>query len=278
MMARAALLACLFALAPAEQALSWGASGHSIIAEIAQRRLEPRVFAQIEDLLGGQISLASIASWADDMALVRPNTINWHFVNIPYDATSYDPSRDCKPTSRGDCIINAIERSRVTLVDPLAPKRDRIEALKFMVHFVGDVHQPLHTIDRNDAGASKFPVLFFDTPMSLHAVWDYGIIEKRTYDWGQYAEILEHNWLAGRDIRALQAGNPVDWALQAHAAAVKVAYAVPEDHKLGQAYYQQSLPTVDQQLALAAIRLAHMLNVAFGHPDYVATNQSRDPL
>ena len=134
-----------------------------------------------------------------------------------------------------------------------------------MVHFVGDVHQPLHTIDRNDAGGSKLAVVFLDTPMSLHMVWDVGIIDHRTYDWGEYVRILEHNWLPGKDTCALERGDPVAWALQAHTAAVNVAYVLPEDLKLGEAYYQQSLPTVDQQLALAGIRLARVLNEAFGH-------------
>jgi hypothetical protein len=108
MTARAALLACLFALAPLNQALSWGPSGHSIIAEIAQHRLHPAVFARIEDLLGGHTSLASIATWADDVVKQRPETTRWHFVDIPYGATNYDPKRDCSPTPKGDCIINVL--------------------------------------------------------------------------------------------------------------------------------------------------------------------------
>jgi hypothetical protein len=100
-------------------------------------------------------------------------------------------------------------------------------------------------------------------------VWDIGLIEKRTYDWGQYVTMLETDWLPGKDIRALQHGTPVDWALEAHAAAVDVAYVLPEDLKLGDAYYQRSLPTVDRQLALAAIRLAHLLNETFGHAGYI---------
>ena len=268
MMARAILLTFLFALAPLDQAASWGASGHSIVAEIAQRRLHPQVLARIEDLLGGAVSLASIASWADDLAQRRPDTVNWHFVNIPYAATDYDPGRDCKPTPKGDCVINAIARSRAMLENRSAPKQQRAEALMLLIHFVGDVHQPLHAIDRNDEGGNKVAVTFFDAPMSLHAVWDIGLIEKRTYDWGQYVTMLESDWLPGKDIRALQHGTPVDWALEAHAAAVDVAYVLSADLKLGDAYYQRSLPTVDRQLALAAIRLAHLLNETFGHAGY----------
>jgi hypothetical protein len=267
----------LLSLVPLNQAFSWGASGHSIIAEIAQHRLDPQVFAQIEQLLGRQVSIASIASWADDITQQRPDTVNWHFVNIPYDATTYDAAHECQPNPKGDCVIKAIERSLATLKKPSAPKDQRVEALKFLVHFVGDVHQPLHTIDRNDAGGSKLAVVFFDTPMSLHMVWDVGIIDHRTYDWGEYVRTLEHNWLPGKDTCALESGDPVVWALQAHAAAVNVVYVLPEDLKLGEAYYQQSLPIVDQQLALAGIRLARVLDEAFGHPHYNCSRGRAEP-
>jgi hypothetical protein len=265
MTARAIVLAGLLAFAPLDQALSWGASGHSIIAEIAQRHLHSHALAQIKTLLGGNASLASIASWADDIALVRPETIRWHFVNIPYAATGYDQNRDCKPTARGDCVINAIARSRAVLTNCSATRQERAEALKYLVHFVGDVHQPLHTIDRDDEGGNKVAVTFFDTPMSLHGVWDFGLIEKRTYDWGQYVTDLENNWLRGKDIHALEDGNPVDWALHAHAAAVNAAYILPEDLRLGKDYYQRATPVVDEQLALAGIRLARVLDEALGH-------------
>jgi hypothetical protein len=135
----------------------------------------------------------------------------------------------------------------------------------FLIHFVGDVHQPLHAADRHDAGGSQVGVTFFDRPMSLHAVWDFGIIEKRTFDWGEYVRYLDQCWLRGKDINALQRGSPVDWALEAHRAAVDVAYVLPEDLNLSLAYYQRSLPIVDRQLALAGIRLAHVLNEAFGY-------------
>jgi hypothetical protein len=260
---RAYLLAASLAVMPVQQAMAWGASGHSVVAEIAQRRLERRALHQIKYLLGGEVSLASIASWADDIEAQRSGTVNWHFVNIPYDATSYIPERDCRETPKGDCVINAIERSRATLADRSAPKRQRAEALMFLVHLVGDIHQPLHVADRNDAGGNRVAVTFYGSPMSLHLVWDVGIIERRSYDWGAHVRQIEQDWLPGKNIAALQEGGPVSWALEAHKAAVEVAYDVQEDHELGDAYYQRSLPIVQRQLGLAGIRLARILNEAF---------------
>jgi S1/P1 Nuclease len=264
---RAVLLTFVLLMAPLREAASWGASGHSIIAEIAQRRLNPKAAQEIRDLLGGDVSLASIASWADQQSQLRPNTANWHFVNIPYDAASYDPARDCKEAPRGDCIINAIERARSTLANRAASGQQRAEALMYLVHLVGDVQQPLHATDRQDAGGSQADVKFFDRPMSLHAVWDYGIIDRRTFDWGEYVRYLEQCWLPGKDIKSLEAGAPVDWALEAHRAAVDAAYVLPEDLNLGLEYYQRSLPVVDRQLAVGGIRLAHLLDQTLGYSD-----------
>jgi hypothetical protein len=262
-------LAIFLALAPLNEALSWGSAGHSIIAEIAQRRLHPHVLRQIRNLLDGNASLASIAGGADHLVLLRPNTANWHFVNIPYDATSYDATRDCRETPAGDCVINAIQRARATLADRSAPKPRRAEALMFLVHLVGDAHQPLHTVDRDDAGGNRTMVTFFDRPISLHMLWDVAIIEKQTFDWGEYVQRLETTWFPGKDVRSLARGEPADWAWDAHTAAVNVGYALPEDMKLGDDYTRAARTAVDRQLALAGIRLARLLNEAFGHPNFV---------
>ncbi len=261
------LILCLpLVCAPPEQAAAWGASGHSIVAEIAQRRLTPDALREMKALLGGEISLASIASWADSVEVVRPETINWHFVNIPFEARSYEPDRDCKQTSRGDCVVNAIGRFTMTLADRTAPNAKRAEALTFLVHLVADVHQPMHCINRNDAGGSMTQVEFFDTPMSLHAVWDFAILDKHTYDWGQIVREVESDELPRLDARVLP-GQPEDWALESHEAAVKYGYALPPDLKLADAYYRQSLPVVSHRLALAAARLALLLNEALSGRD-----------
>jgi hypothetical protein len=255
-----AALAC----APLQQALAWGVEGHSIIAEIAQHRLSANTMRTIKMLLGGEVSLASISAWADDVVKLRPETMAWHFVNIPFDATDYDPQRDCRETPRGDCIINAIRRVEGTLADQSATRKTRTEALMFLVHFIGDVHQPLHVADRHDAGGNQLMVTLFGQPMSLHAVWDVGLIEKHTYDWGAYSRELESSWIAGKDVAALQRGDPVEWALEAHAIAVNVVYKLPEDLRLDEGYFDRSLPVVNQQLSLAGIRLARILNGLLG--------------
>src|SRR5262245_61599707 len=104
------------ALLAAGTADAWGPRGHAIVAELAQRQLTPVARAQVRRLLPNQ-SLASIASWADDIREERPETARWHYVRIPRDVQRYDPSRDCKILPAGDCAIAAIRRFTLALTD-----------------------------------------------------------------------------------------------------------------------------------------------------------------
>jgi hypothetical protein len=244
----------------ATEADAWGASGHAIVAELAQHRLTQSALREVRQLLGEKVSLASVANWADTIAATRTETQDWHFVEIPLGATSYDTARDCGPTRRGDCIVKAIERQRATLAGTTA----RAEALRFLVHLVGDIHQPLHCAERrDDAGGNELKITWFGSRISLHELWDVELIEHRTYDWGDYVDYLESRILTQKGFDGLRFGTPAEWAWEGHEAAVQAAYALPANLDLGRDYYEQSRPTVERHLALAGIRLAELLNEAF---------------
>lgn len=277
--------AALLVLAPLEQAFPWGQEGHSIVAEIAQRRLgettQQKVNAllasEFPDLKGAHISLASIASWPDDYrADNHDESSNWHFVDIPYDRDAYNAAVDCKLDAKyGDCVVNALSRFTAALADCSKLAGERVMALKFVVHFVGDLHQPLHATERTDPetgkgdrGGNTIHLTFFDKKTKqnkttdLHKLWDSEIILQKVYDWGEYVRLLETQWLPGKDIATLQAGNPIDWAQDAHKAARLVAYNFRPDHVIDEEYFRDSTPIVDRQLALAGVRLARVLNDA----------------
>jgi hypothetical protein len=257
------LIALFLVICAPNVALAWGASGHSIVAEIAQRRLEPGVLAKVKELLGGEVALASIASWADDVRPKERKTTNWHFVDIPYDAERYDPARDCQASEEtGDCVINALKRLRQTLGDAAAAKEERARALKFIVHFVGDIHQPLHCAERNhDRGGNDVVVWFLKDRMALHAVWDYGVIDKHVFNWGEYVREIMEEWLPKQNIAELEKGEPVDWALESHDLAVAVVYnKLPGDLTLDDRYIRDMTPHITKQLGVAGLRLAKLLN------------------
>ncbi|MGY8684088.1 S1/P1 nuclease [Bradyrhizobium sp. UFLA05-153] len=268
---RAIWLAWLVVIMSVSQARSWGQEGHAIVAEIAQRRLDPATLDKIATLLALEapaldhphVTLASIGSWADDYRADHKDTAGWHFVDIPDDRSTFDPNADCK---KGNCVIAAIARFRTVLADCSKPAPERLQALKFIVHFIGDVHQPLHASDRWDAytgkddqGGNLVPVTFFGQTTNLHALWDTGLIMRTVYNWGAYVVRLETTWFPGRDLAELKGGSPADGAVDAHRLAHEVAYDIPDDGVLGVQYFSKASPIVDRQLALAGIRLAQVL-------------------
>jgi hypothetical protein len=259
-------------LMPLGQAFGWGSEGHSIVAEIAQRRLNDAAAAAVGKLLD-KASLASVASWADDIRNDNGATFNWHFVDIPINSDVLDRARDCKSDPRGDCIVAELERLRNELrcgADDVA-KRD---ALKFAVHFVGDIHQPLHTV-LEDLGGNGIPVtvtmLGFTgkkddppQPDNLHTVWDTTLIRKTVFAWGSYVTRLENGWLTSAEAKAVDKSKPADWAVQTHAAAQTVWALTPANKTLDDDYFNKTLPIVERQLGIAGLRLARFLNDAYG--------------
>jgi S1/P1 Nuclease len=256
---------------------AWGQEGHSIVAEIAQRRLSPVALQKMNELLVGEfpglpassrIGLASIASWADDYRASHDESRNWHFVDVSYGRDHYDPATDCQlDATYGDCIINAVGRFTAVLGDCSRPAGERRPALKFVAHFIGDLHQPLHAATRvnpdtaaDDRSGNEIKVTFLGVPTNLHHVWDTDLIMHKVYDWGEYVRLLETQWLPGKDTEALQRGNTTQWAEEAHRAAQVVAYNFRPDHVLDEEYYADATATVDRQLALAGLRLARVLN------------------
>ena len=272
---RAIGLALLLLMAPlGGTALAWGPEGHSIVAEVAQQRLSPQAAAAVQMLLGGR-SLASVASWADDVRDQRPGTGQWHFVDIPLDVNQYDPASVCKQTPDGDCVVAELDRLKTDL-RCAGSAAGKLDALKFAVHFVGDVHQPLHAV--GDArGGNDIPVAVFlkglactqacKTPQlsNFHAAWDSDLIHATVFAWGAYVDRLEQGWLktpeAHRD--GIDGGTPKQWALETHAAAQTVWNLLAPNHVIDDSYIQSVLPVMDRQLGVAGLRLARLLNDAY---------------
>lgn len=262
------MLAAMATTAFAGAAHGWGADGHSIVAELAQRRLTPEARAHVEALLGSGHSLASEGVWADDVRAARPETFNWHFIGIPIAETDYDESAVCPPTPKGDCVVAELERLRSQL--KCGGENARREALKFAVHFIADLHQPLHTVAEEQGGnginvdvevhPQRCPrCMPKRTGDNLHAVWDTAIITNTVWGWGGYLDRLDA-WLASGEARGAEAGTPRDWALETHREARRIWPLLRDDHVIDDAYYRAALPVVDRQLARAGVRLARFLN------------------
>ena len=248
---------------------AWGGDGHQIVCLIAEERLSPVSKAGIRELLHGQhISDAVIASWADNVRRERPSTGPWHYVDIPIDAPAFDEGRDGQQHNN---VIDKINDFAKVLGDPKAPTAERADALKFLVHFVGDIHQPLHCAERNhDKGGNGRLVFFLDQPraVNLHFVWDASILlhHKGATPTLAYALVLNSK-ISGEEADRWTKGTAENWANEGHDLARTVVYeGVPAQGpppKLDQVYVERATEVVDQQLEKGGVRLAAILNRCF---------------
>ena len=155
-------------LCPFRAVFGWGHEGHAVVALIAEHYMTPAALTRAGDLLGGS-TIVAVASWADDYRRDHRETGPWHYINIPLADSKIDMRRECP---KGDCVIGKTEQFLAVLRDPKADRAAKAEALRFVVHFVGDMHQPLHDEDDGDEGWNRRHVIFDGRPDNLHWVWD----------------------------------------------------------------------------------------------------------
>ncbi len=257
-----------------ERATAWGQEGHQIVAGLAETYLQahsPQALAKAKSLLGGK-SLVDVATFADDVRAQRPYTKNWHFVDIPLEEASYNAARDCKATANGDCAVQALDRFRSVLADKSEDPCIRAEALKFIVHLVGDIHQPLHNVDDHDAGGNGKTVVFFDLegfhggPPNLHEVWDSGILEHS----GQSIPELVAS-LGSAEDASPDPGDATLWVQDSHKLAIEAYQRLPkiDDEDVyvldeDSSYFDAGLVVVKDQLRKAGLRLGKILEKALG--------------
>ena len=237
---------------------AWGRDGHRITGFIAAKYLTPQAAAAVKDLLGEQ-TLADVSTWPDEIRRERKHTAPWHYANPAPDSDRFNLERDCPEEG---CVVSAIIKFSHILRDKKATRQERIEALKFVVHFVGDIHQPLHLGNARDRGGNDIKVTFFENRTNLHSLWDSGMIRRTKKSWSEYAKELAANITPHQRI---QYGtlNPVVWATESHKLAVNNAYAIPKDGRIGQEYLDTNIPVIERRLSVAGVRLAVLLNAVF---------------
>src|SRR5262249_6034806 len=229
------------------RAQAWGCKGHQTVAFLAEKHLTTQAKQALQTLLtdnpidpslkrfcGNALSdvFADAATWADDERTKAPKTAPWHFIDIPLGATRNQVSQAC--TGEG-CVTQAITDQLAILKDKTAPAAKRADALRFIIHFVGDLHQPLHATDNSDRGGNCVPVKDFrrkphasggSASPNLHGIWDTEILERdmEGASPSEWADTLETDF-AGSFNEWQQAGvNLEDWAWEGHQHAITTTY------------------------------------------------------
>jgi len=262
-----AALALAAALA-APPAAAWGRPGHRVVAELAQAQLRPGARAEVDRLLSAEPepTLAGVSSWADELRQeggeAGKRSKRWHYVDFRSPDCEYVPARDCPD---GDCVVAAINREFARLADRRRPDAERTEALKYLVHFVGDVHQPLHSSPVPDKGGLQFQVSWKGEGDNLHKVWDVrmlrGALDASHLREGDYVRSLQALPPLAADPARGSDRLAVDWA-QASCRVVRDGKLYPSSNKLGDDYVLAHRAQMETQLRLAGSRLADMLNSA----------------
>lgn len=259
-------------------AWSWGLTGHRAVGEIAEKNLNAKAKKEVRKLLGGE-PMSTASTWADE---IRSNPAYrsyayWHYVSVD-DGKTYQES---EKNEKGD-VIAAINKAVETLKNAKTKPEEKTEALKLLIHFIGDMHQPLHVGRREDKGGNDIKVIFFGEESNLHEVWDEKIIDHKRFGYTEMAKLLgEREW---KDKKDWLKNGVEDWASESvkYRAQVyeftddyipedglKALFAAPvknppkDKPKLSYQYAHRNWPLIEQRIYQAGIRLAKTLNEIF---------------
>ncbi|EFV14706.1 S1/P1 nuclease [Segniliparus rugosus] len=252
----AAMLAAAL-IAPAPAAFAWGRQGHDVVGGYADNHLTPEAKGVVGRLLAGEANptLAGVATWADDIrssgSELGRTSAPWHFADIADNNCVYTDA-----AGGGQNVVEALREQTRILADTTESDADRAQALKFVVHFVGDAHQPFHAGYESDRGGNDHPITYNGVHTNMHSVWDTRLIATLGLSdvaFVQRLESMPDDQLPAPDLQ----NDPATWVQESCEIAI---HAYPDSSTIGAPYTAQYLPVAEQRLHLAGERLALLLN------------------
>ncbi len=244
----------------------FGGLAHRMVGDLADASLAEPTRSAVLHLLEGepQPTLAAVSTWADDVRAGDDprfeGTAPWHYVNFPRDcACRYRRQRDCVD---GACIIEALNRQAAILGDRGRPPDQRREALKWVVHLVGDIHQPLHAGFGDDRGGNLFQLNYIGQGTNLHAVWDRLVFEAAGLTEAEYVDALRAREAPAAV--AWHAGAAAAWAEESCRMIAELDLYPRRQGRLNRAYLERMRPHAEARVLLAGARLAALLDAVLG--------------
>lgn len=235
---------------------AWGFKGHRSIALIAQKHLNPSTAPVVLSYLGNE-SISDASTWADEHK--NPKTAPLHFINLPLGLTHEQFVKSVKESS--DNIYTAILEVEQTLKSSTATAEQKNEALKYLIHFVGDAHQPMHVSRKEDKGGNDIQVRFDNKGTNLHALWDSKLID---YEGLSESDIVKNYDVAtSAEIKKWQSDDITEWLWESYQISSELYSNVKPGQKIDKAYYEKYIPVIHKRVNMAGIRLAGELNRIF---------------
>ncbi len=243
--------------------MSWGVTGHRAIAKIAENHLTPKAKTAVYELLGAE-NLSDVSTWADE---VRRNqeykyTTPWHYINLPLGLT-YAQFKEKVESMTDDNVYSALLKQEQLLKDNNTPRDKKIEALKFIVHFVGDLHQPMHISRSEDQGGNTIQLNYDDKGTNLHSLWDSRLIDHQGLNFEQLA--AKNDNASAADIEKLQHDPLIRWMWESYEVSSKLYAEVDQmkSRSLDNSYYDEHIQIVNTRIQQGGLRLAGLLNDIF---------------
>ncbi|MDG2357118.1 MAG: S1/P1 nuclease [Polaribacter sp.] len=247
----------LFSNISENKSIFWGKNGHRATGQIAEEYLTKRAKKKINQILNGQ-SLAFVSTYADEIKSDKRYNkyYSWHYINMNLDDTYASAEKNPK----GD-LVTGIQTCIRILKDKKTTNENKEFHLKMLVHFLGDLHQPLHIGRPEDRGGNDIQLKWFGSKTNLHVVWDHSMID----EWGMsYLELARNaKSLSKKQIQAIEKGSLIDWVDEVHELTVDIYNSVESGQNLRYSYSYENFGIVRTQLQKGGIRLAKLLNEIF---------------
>lgn len=255
------LFCLLAAIHTTSYSFGWGTTGHRIIAEIAERNLSRKAKKEIKKIIGNQ-KLAYWANWPDFIKSDKnfKYADSWHYVNIPGNLPFETFVTELKNSSEENLYKRIFILADDLKKGNLSTEKKQ-QCLYFLIHILGDAHQPLHIGRADDLGGNKITVEWFGERTNIHTVWDSKLVDYEKYSYTEYADVL--NVLSKKQIRAIQEGTPETWLFDSYTISNAIYDGVKNGDHLKYGYPYLHKQHVEQQLLKGGLRLSKVLNEIF---------------
>jgi hypothetical protein len=234
--------------------VSWGFKGHRAIATIAEKHLSPNTARVVNTYLKGA-KMAEVSTWADENK--DKTTAPWHYLNLPL-GLNREQFVDAVSKQGHDNIYSAILKEEAILKDQASSLAQKNEALKYLIHLVGDAHQPMHVSRKEDKGGNTIQLQFDGQGTNLHSLWDSKLIDHEGLSEKEIAQ--KYDWANPVQVKKWQAGSPMEWLWESYQISTELYNDIKSGQRIDDTYYQHYIPTIHLRIDQAGIRLAGELN------------------
>lgn len=252
-----------FFLILSTETFAWGTTGHRVVAEIAENHLSGKAKREIKKIIGNQ----PLAYWANYPDFLKSNpdwkmADSWHYINFPSGLSQSDFEENLKNSSDENLYKRALILMDELKNDKNLSLQKKQENLYFLIHLIGDAHQPLHVGREEDLGGNKIQVEWFRDATNLHSLWDTKLVDFQNYSYTEYAEVLDfHDKKFNQN---LTQGNLNNWLFDSYQKAEQIYANAKSGDKLSFKYNYDNISILEEQLLKGGLRLAKVLNEVFG--------------